>query len=427
MTTLNFRALAVSLLVLGMHIKVSVALPVRPNLVADVGLNEQGYQQIAALKNDNIMKDFIRRIVTKLGYRVADEGELSGFTTYFSGTNAVQDYQTLEKELVDVPWLQKEEVASLASEWEHSIDELAAAHAKEEAAREAAAKAAAAARAREEAAKAEAATVKAQAIVARAKAKSPKAAPASAAPGSKRLVKPVAANSTKKTSPAKQAKDLATEAPAHAKANQLKAASQKASAAHKGRAGPMPAAALARRPGVKGAHRADAQTPGAAQRPGKQVTRGIASKAGEPMERGAPAHAKAKFLTNPLAPRFLKAAPAVAAPRAAKGKVARAGTKPHAPKNSHVHRRQRPSRAHPRPALARPGAGVAAQNKFAASGELEKTSLRRTPKALVERARAGEAGGHSGTLSRAAIATPKGRNAATVKRALPPRRRDVGV
>lgn len=415
MTTLNFRALAASLLVLGLHIQVSVALPVRPTLVAEVSLNEQGYQQIAALKNDNIMKDFIRRIVTKLGYRVADEGELSGFTTYFSGTNAVQDYQTLERELVDVPWLQKEEVASLASEWEHSIDELAAAHAKEEAVKEAAAKAAAAARAREEAAKEEAATVKAQAIVARAKANSPKAAPASAAPGTKRPVKPAAANSTKKT-PAKQAKDLVTEA-----------ASQKPSAARKGRAGPTPAATLARRPGVNGAHRADAQAPGAAQRPGKQVTRGIASKAGEPMERGAPAHAKAKFLTNPLAPRFLKAAPAVAAPRAAKAKVARAGAKPHAPKKSHVHRRQRPSRAHPKPPLAPPSAGVAAQNKFAVSGKLEKTSLRRTPKALVDRARAGEAGGHSGTRSRAAIATPKGRNAATVKRASSPRRHDVGV
>merc|ERR1719162_2157762 len=53
------------------------------------------------------MKSFIKRILAKLGYDVTDEGQLSGFSSYYSGTQAVQQYDKLEKELQVVPWVQK--------------------------------------------------------------------------------------------------------------------------------------------------------------------------------------------------------------------------------------------------------------------------------------------------------------------------------
>lgn len=102
MVALNARCLAILCVVWP-----SAALHAQPHLALEAPLNEAGYQRVALLKNDGDMKTFIKRILAKLGYDVTDEGQLSGFSSYYSGTQAVQQYDKLEKELQVVPWVQK--------------------------------------------------------------------------------------------------------------------------------------------------------------------------------------------------------------------------------------------------------------------------------------------------------------------------------
>lgn len=102
MVALNARCLAILCVVWP-----SAALHAQPQVALEAPLNEAGYQRVALLKSDGDMKTFIKRILAKLGYDVTDEGQLSGFSSYYSGTQAVQQYDKLEKELKVVPWVQK--------------------------------------------------------------------------------------------------------------------------------------------------------------------------------------------------------------------------------------------------------------------------------------------------------------------------------
>lgn len=107
MTAFSARALAIFFLLPALHIVVSVAFPMQPNATTEVPLNEDGYQQVVAMRSDDDMKLFIRRVLAQLGMEVADEAELSGFTPHYSGILAVQDYDRLEKELRTVPWVRR--------------------------------------------------------------------------------------------------------------------------------------------------------------------------------------------------------------------------------------------------------------------------------------------------------------------------------
>eukprot|EP00928_Gymnodinium_smaydae_P021507 TRINITY_DN1839_c0_g1_i1.p1 TRINITY_DN1839_c0_g1~~TRINITY_DN1839_c0_g1_i1.p1 ORF type:complete len:407 (+),score=94.19 TRINITY_DN1839_c0_g1_i1:213-1433(+) len=65
-------------------------------------LDEDGYQAVVALKNNEEMKKFIRRLSQSHGLNVMNEGGLSGFAPYYSGVCATQTFQALVTELKSV-------------------------------------------------------------------------------------------------------------------------------------------------------------------------------------------------------------------------------------------------------------------------------------------------------------------------------------
>lgn len=70
-------------------------------------LTEVGYVAVAALRSNDEMRAFIRRVVAKLGGRVAQggEGSLNGFVPFFSGLSAVQSLAQMETELRAAQWV----------------------------------------------------------------------------------------------------------------------------------------------------------------------------------------------------------------------------------------------------------------------------------------------------------------------------------
>jgi len=70
-----------------------------------VPLSEKGYQLVAAQKSDEEMKAFVHRVLAKEARYVKDVAELSGLVGFYSGTQGVQDLQSLKKELRASPWV----------------------------------------------------------------------------------------------------------------------------------------------------------------------------------------------------------------------------------------------------------------------------------------------------------------------------------
>lgn len=70
-----------------------------------VPLSERGYQQIAAQRSDEEMKAFVHRVLAKEARYVKDVAELSGFVGFYSGTQGVQDLESLKRELRASPWV----------------------------------------------------------------------------------------------------------------------------------------------------------------------------------------------------------------------------------------------------------------------------------------------------------------------------------
>jgi len=68
-------------------------------------LSEKGYQQIAAQRSDDEMKAFVHRVLAKEARYVKDVAELSGFVGFYSGTQGVQDLESLKRELRASPWV----------------------------------------------------------------------------------------------------------------------------------------------------------------------------------------------------------------------------------------------------------------------------------------------------------------------------------
>lgn len=67
-------------------------------------LSEEGYQRVAALRSNNAMKMFTRRVLRALGREVSCEGGFDGFVPHYSGVFAVQSFERLRKELQNARW-----------------------------------------------------------------------------------------------------------------------------------------------------------------------------------------------------------------------------------------------------------------------------------------------------------------------------------
>jgi hypothetical protein len=59
-------------------------------------LNEDGYKQVANIKDDKEMTEFIHRVVDKYDLKVQEEAGLQGLVPWFSGTTSVQNMEQLE-------------------------------------------------------------------------------------------------------------------------------------------------------------------------------------------------------------------------------------------------------------------------------------------------------------------------------------------
>lgn len=68
-------------------------------------LSEVGYQMVVN-RGDEEMKAFVRRLIEQHKGTIVNEGSLSGFVPYYSGTESVQDFRTLLVDLKNADWVQ---------------------------------------------------------------------------------------------------------------------------------------------------------------------------------------------------------------------------------------------------------------------------------------------------------------------------------
>lgn len=74
-------------------------------------LDQAGYAQVAAVKDDQEMKEFVQRVIEKYDCRVENMGGMMGIVPWFSGTTSTQNIQALEDTLLfavltrSKPWL----------------------------------------------------------------------------------------------------------------------------------------------------------------------------------------------------------------------------------------------------------------------------------------------------------------------------------
>lgn len=69
---------------------------------ASATLDEDGYEQVAALKSSRAMAPFVRRVLAHLGCDIVDEGGLDGFVPHYSGEIDTKSYAKLVGELKEV-------------------------------------------------------------------------------------------------------------------------------------------------------------------------------------------------------------------------------------------------------------------------------------------------------------------------------------
>merc|ERR1719375_1883495 len=62
-------------------------------------LDPVGYVQVAAMKNDDEMRNFARRVCEQQGIKVLDADGLTGMVRYYSGTDNFQSFDRLEEEV----------------------------------------------------------------------------------------------------------------------------------------------------------------------------------------------------------------------------------------------------------------------------------------------------------------------------------------
>ena len=78
-------------------------------------LTEEGYQQVADLKNNKEMKKFAHRILNSEARYVTNAAELTGAIHFYSGRMDVQDFATLKAELRKAWWTKAGEEIGRAS------------------------------------------------------------------------------------------------------------------------------------------------------------------------------------------------------------------------------------------------------------------------------------------------------------------------
>lgn len=90
-------------------------------------LSEKGYQQVAALENDEAMLNFARRQLDVLGLRASTEGHMRGWVPWFSGTKAKQSLAAMVNSLQAQDWVvHNKEMASIAPLSEDGYAQVAA-------------------------------------------------------------------------------------------------------------------------------------------------------------------------------------------------------------------------------------------------------------------------------------------------------------
>jgi len=62
-------------------------------------LDLNGYLEVAALRKDDEMKDFVRNLAESMGIKVLDEGGFEGMIKYYSGSSTFQSFERLQSEL----------------------------------------------------------------------------------------------------------------------------------------------------------------------------------------------------------------------------------------------------------------------------------------------------------------------------------------
>lgn len=67
-------------------------------------LSEAGYQKVAALKSDEMMQQYMWRILKVHRRQALDLGQFAGLAPYYSGTKDVQTHARLAEELLSMPW-----------------------------------------------------------------------------------------------------------------------------------------------------------------------------------------------------------------------------------------------------------------------------------------------------------------------------------
>jgi len=83
----------------------------RHGLGKSAAMDQAGYAQVAAMKDDSEMTDFVLRMVDKYDCRVEEMGGLKGIVPWFSGTTTEQSLEKLESTLLYAvltyshPWL----------------------------------------------------------------------------------------------------------------------------------------------------------------------------------------------------------------------------------------------------------------------------------------------------------------------------------
>jgi hypothetical protein len=68
-------------------------------------VTQRGYEQVAALKSDEEMKTFMRRLAAAEARVINGEGELNGVAPFYSGTVGTQDLARLQNELRHATWV----------------------------------------------------------------------------------------------------------------------------------------------------------------------------------------------------------------------------------------------------------------------------------------------------------------------------------
>jgi hypothetical protein len=91
----------------------------RKGVGSTASLTEDGYREVAKLKDDLEMKSFIVRVIENYDCKVDDEGALIGFVPWFSGTTSTQSLAQLEDALLFAvladgkPWISYRNTAGI--------------------------------------------------------------------------------------------------------------------------------------------------------------------------------------------------------------------------------------------------------------------------------------------------------------------------